>query len=389
MTELLSRLFVKNHKDIKNPTVRHAYGIMAAIVGIIANLFLFVGKLTVGMISGALSITADAFNNLSDAGSQIVSFVSFKIAAKPADRDHPFGHARIEYVASMIVSFFILLVGFELFSESVTKLIAPVPPSKEKWGFTVGVLLGSIAVKLWLGVFNGKLGKKIDSSVMKATAADSFSDVISTSVVLVGMGLYFTFGWERVDAVMGLCVAVMIFIAGLKILNETKNSILGERPSDEVVEDIMRIVGEYPEALGVHDLVVHNYGVGRVFASIHIEVDGKRDIYETHDVIDNIEKRLESELSIGATVHMDPIVTDDETVNRLHDIAKRAVLVIDDRFKIHDFRCVVGQTHTNLIFDVVVPFEVKTKDCDICRKISDAVKLADPNFNTVVTVDRA
>lgn len=389
MTELLLKFFVKDHNDIKAPAVRHAYGIMASIVGIVANLLLFAGKLAVGMISGALSITADAFNNLSDAGSQIVSLVSFKIASKPADRDHPFGHARIEYVASMIVSFLVLLVGFELFTESVSKLVTPVPPSKDKWGFTVGVLVASIAVKLWLGLFNRKLAKKIDSSVMRATSADSFSDAVSTSVVLVGMGVYFVFGWERVDAVMGLCVAVMIFIAGLKILNETKNSILGERPSDEVVEDIMRIVGEYPEALGVHDLVVHNYGVGCVFASIHIEVDGKRDIYETHDVIDNIEKRLESELSIGATVHMDPIVTDDETVNHLHDIAKRAVLVIDDRFKIHDFRCVVGQTHTNLIFDVVVPFEVKTSDCEICRKIAEAVRLADPNFNTVVTVDRA
>ena len=389
MTELLSRLFVKNYKDVKNPVVHHAYGIMASIVGIIANLLLFVGKLTVGMISGALSITADAFNNLSDAGSQIVSLVSFKIASKPADRDHPFGHARIEYVASMIVSFLILLVGFELFTESVTKLITPTPPSKEKWGFTVGVLLGSIAVKCWLGIFNRKLGKKIDSAVMRATAADSFSDMVSTTVVLLGIGLYFAFGWERVDAIMGLCVAVMIFIAGLKILNETKNSILGERPSDEVVEGINRIVSEYPEALGIHDLVVHNYGVGCVFASIHIEVDGKRDIYEMHDVIDNIEKRLEQDLSIEATVHMDPIVTDDATVDHLKDIAKRAVLVIDDRFKIHDFRCVVGQSHTNLIFDVVVPFEVKMSDSDICRKIEEAVRLADPNFNTVVTVDRA
>ena len=389
MTELLARLFVKNSEDIKNSTVRHAYGIMASIVGIVANLLLFVGKLTVGMVSGALSIMADAFNNLSDAGSQIVSLVSFKIASKPADRDHPFGHARIEYVASMIVSFLVLLVGFELFTESISKLIAPVPPSREKWAVTVGVLLASIAVKLWLGIFNRKLAKKIDSSVMRATSADSFSDAVSTTVVLLGMGLYFVFGWDRVDAIMGLCVAVMIFIAGLKILNETKNSILGERPSDEVVEGITRIVGEFPEALGIHDLVVHNYGVGCVFASIHIEVDGKRDIYETHDVIDNIEKRLESELSIEATVHMDPIVTDDATVDHLRDIARRAVAVIDDRFKIHDFRCVVGQSHTNLIFDVVVPFEVKLTDDEICHKIAEAVRLADENFNTVVTVDRA
>lgn len=387
MTELLSK-FIKNRENVSDPAVRRAYGTMAGAVGVVVNLILFAGKLTAGTLSGAISITADAFNNLSDAGSQIISLVSFKISAKPADRGHPFGHARIEYVASMIVSFLVLLVGYELFTESVSKLIHPVPPSREKWLLTVAVLAASVLTKLWLGFFNWRLGKKIDSSVMKATTADSLSDAMATFAVLIGMIIYLIFGWVRVDAIMGVAVSVLIFVAGIKILNDTKNSILGEAPSDEIVSGIRRVVREYPGALGIHDMVIHNYGPGRVIASLHVEVDGKGDIFELHEMIDNIEKEINTELLIEATIHMDPVVTDDECVNILREKTEEAVRLVDVRLRIHDFRCVRGKSLTNLIFDVAVPFEVKLPDGEICAAIRAEIKRINTGYNAVITVDR-
>ena len=388
MTALLCRLFIKNRDNVSNPKVRSAYGTLSSIVGIVLNLILFAGKLTVGLLAGAISITADAVNNLSDAGSQIVSFVSFRIAAKPADRDHPFGHARIEYVASMIVSFLILHVGLDLVVDSVKKLINPEPPSMENMIVTLCVLGGSVLCKLWLGLFNRSLGKKIDSSVMKATAADSLSDALSTTAVAIGLVLYIVFDWVWIDAAMGLVVSVLILWAGIKILNETKNAILGERPTDDVVQGINGIVAEYPEALGIHDMVVHNYGAGRTIASLHIEVDGKGDIFALHDTMDNIERRLERDLGIEATIHMDPIVTDDEQVNRLRVIAAQTVSGIDERLRIHDFRCVIGHTHTNLIFDIAAPFELKMSDRELCDIVNLKLKVLDSTLFAVITVDR-
>ena len=388
MTALLCRLFIKNRDNVGDPKVRSAYGTLSSIVGIVLNLILFAGKLTVGLLAGAISITADAVNNLSDAGSQIVSFVSFRIAAKPADHDHPFGHARIEYVASMIVSFLILHVGLDLVVDSVKKLINPEPPSMENMIVTLCVLGGSVLCKLWLGLFNRSLGKKIDSSVMKATAADSLSDALSTTAVAIGLVLYIVFDWVWIDAAMGLVVSVLILWAGIKILNETKNAILGERPTDDVVQGINGIVAEYPEAMGIHDMVVHNYGAGRTIASLHIEVDGKGDIFALHDTVDNIERRLERDLGIEATIHMDPIVTDDEQVNRLRVIAAQTVSGIDERLRIHDFRCVIGHTHTNLIFDIAAPFELKMSDKELCDAVNSKIRALDNTMFAVITVDR-
>ena len=388
MTALLCRLFIKDRDNVSSPKVRGAYGALSSIVGIILNLILFAGKLTVGLLAGAISITADAVNNLSDAGSQIISLVSFRIASKPADRAHPFGHARIEYVASMIVSFLILHVGFDLVVDSVQKLINPEPPSLENMVVTLCVLGGSVLCKLWLGLFNRALGKKIDSSVMKATAADSLSDALSTTAVAIGLVLYIVFDWVWIDAAMGLVVSVLIIWAGIKILNETKNAILGERPADEVVQGINDIVAQYPEALGIHDMVVHNYGACRTIASLHIEVDGKGDIFALHDTIDNIERQLERELDIEATIHMDPIVTDDEKVSCLRIIAAQTVSGIDERLRIHDFRCVVGHTHTNLIFDIATPFELKITDKELCDIVNLKLKVLDSTLFAVITVDR-
>ncbi len=367
---------------------RRVSGMTAAVVGIVLNCLLFAGKFTVGSISGAISITADAFNNLSDAGSQIVSLISFRISAKPADRNHPFGHARIEYVASMIVSFLVLLVGWELFGSSLGKLIRPEPPSRERWVLTLSVLAASVAAKLWLGLYNRRLGKRLDSSVMFATAADSFSDALSTLAVMVGMVLYLIFGWVRVDSIVGMAVSVVIFVAGVKILSDTKNSILGCPPSDEIVRGISRVVDEYPGALGIHDMVIHNYGPGRALASLHIEVDGKGDIFEIHEMIDDIEKKINSELQIEATIHMDPIVTDDERVDRMREEADRAVSRVDERLRIHDFRCVIGKAHTNLIFDVSAPYELKLTDDELRAAVAAAIREINPSSNAVVTVDR-
>ncbi|MBQ5833833.1 MAG: cation transporter [Clostridia bacterium] len=388
MTEFLVRRFVKNREDIRDPQVRRQYGMLSSITGIILNLLLFLSKFVVGTLFGSVSIVADAVNNLSDAGSQIISMISFRISAKPADREHPFGHARIEYVASMIVSFLILLIGLELLRESLRKIFSPELPERS-W-ITVGVLLMSILVKLWLCIFNRVLAKRIDSAIMRATAADSLSDVLSTSAVLLTTLLLLLFPSLTVnlDAYMGVIVAILILVAGIRILNDTKNSILGEAPSEDTVRMIHDLVAEYPDALGIHDLTVHNYGPGHTIAALHIEVDGSRDIFLSHDMIDTIEQRLRRECGIEATIHMDPIVTDDREVNALRERVSQIVREIDPAVRIHDFRFVRGITHSNLIFDVAVPFELSLSEEEIKERVSDLVSRIDPAYFAVITVDR-
>ena len=388
MTELLSRLFVKNHQDAQNPAVRTAYGTMVSITGIVINLILFTAKFVVGSVFGAISIVGDAVNNLSDAGTQIISLISFRIAAKPADREHPFGHARIEYVTSMIVSFLVMLVGFELLKSSFSQIFSPEHPDSSP--IAIIVLVGSMLCKLWLGLFNRTIGKRIDSSVMRATAADSLSDVFATGAVLVATVLPMIFtnmNWNP-DAYMGVIVAVLIIVAGFRILNESKNAILGEAPSEEIVKQITDVVDKYEGALGIHDMVVHNYGPGRIIASLHIEVDGSVNVFETHDMIDTIEKDLRENCGIEATIHMDPIVTDDEQVTALRAKTAEAVKKIHPSMQIHDFRFVAGATHTNLIFDVVVPFEVKMSEAEVKAAVAEKVKEIDPTYCVVIEVDR-
>jgi cation diffusion facilitator family transporter len=352
------------------------------------NILLAAGKIAVGLLFGAISLAGDGINNLSDAGSQIISFISFKMAAKPADRDHPFGHARIEYVASMIVSFFVMLVGFNLFRESIEKILddGQVTDGSNVW-LMVGVLTVSILFKLWLVLFNRRIAKKIDSAVMRATAADSLSDAGASTAVLIAM-LIFKFTGVDIDGYMGIAVAVVIFIAGIKILNDTKNSILGEAPSEEIVEKIRAVVAEYPDALGIHDMIVHSYGPGRTMATLHIEVDGSKCVFESHDMIDLIERRLYEECSVQASIHMDPIVADDEEVNKMRALVIDKVKSIDERLDIHDFRFVRGVTHTNLIFDVYVPFEIKQSDDEVKKAIADKIFEIDKNYLTVATIDR-
>jgi len=386
LANILIRLFIKDSDNIRSPEVRRAYGTLGSVVGIIFNLILAIGKYTVGFLFGAISLMADGINNLSDAGSQIISFISFKMASKPADRDHPFGHARIEYVASMIVSFLILHVSVDLLSESINKILDPDITTTFSWIMIV-VLGVSVLVKLWLCYFNRKLADKITSSVMKATAADSLSDAIATAAVLVAM-LVFKFTGFDADGYMGIAVAVVIFVAGIKILNETKNAILGESADPEVVENVKRIVEEFPDALGMHDMVVHSYGPGQTIVTLHIEVDGDKSVFDSHDMIDMIERRLNTELGIQSNIHMDPIVTNDEEVSHMREVVRGLVKEIDERLDIHDFRFVRGVTHTNLIFDISAPFEFKMSDNDLKKEIDRRISEYNPEYFTVTTVDR-
>ena len=385
MTDFILKLFVKNYENKKDPAVRQRCGSAVSIIGIAVNLLLAGFKLFAGILSGAISITADAVNNISDAGSQVVSLITFKISAKPADREHPFGYARIEYVASMIVSFLILFVSISLFSESIQKIITP---SETDYSILVMVILAvSVLAKLWLFFFARSAGKKINSDVIKASATDSLSDAGATFAVLVSAIIAKATGFD-IDGYMGIAVAIVIFIAGIKVLNETKNSILGSAPEPEVVESIVAIATEYDEVLGVHDMVVHNYGPGNTICSFHAEVDGKADVFATHDCIDNIERRLFHELGIRTTIHMDPIVTDDEKVSALRIRVAAAVKEIDERLTIHDFRYVEGVTHTNLIFDVTVPFEIKHSNERVKELVSNKISEIDPNYFAVITIDR-
>ena len=389
MTDLLIKIFIKDHMNPDKPEIREKYGVFSSIVGIITNLILATLKLVAGLLSFSIAIVADALNNLSDAGSSLISFVSFKIAAKPADKEHPFGHARIEYVSSMIVSFLILLVGFELMKNSVSGLISKDGANLEITTLTYVILSISIVLKLWLGLFYRKIAKKISSSVVAAAAADSFSDCASTSAVLASSIIVGLSGLWYVDSIVGLAVSVMIMIAGIKILNETKNSLLGEAPIQEVVDGIKRTVEKYPEVVGIHDMLVHNYGPKTYIVSFHAEVDGSQDIYLLHDAIDNIEREINEDMRILCTIHMDPIVTNDETVNELRSFAARAAKEICPEATIHDFRTVVGNTHTNLIFDLVLPFDVKENPDKIVDDLQRLVFQKRPNCYCVITVDRA
>ena len=388
MTKLLLRLFVKDGENPDDPKVRAAVGTLSGVVGIACNLLLFGFKLLVGTLTGSVSITADAMNNLSDASGSIVTFIGFRVADKPADAGHPYGHARAEYLSGLGVAVLILVIGVDLLKESIEKIVTPEPPERS-W-VAVFVLIGSMLVKLFMAFLNRTVGKKIDSPVMLATATDSLSDVLSTGAVLVSVLLpllipAFTF---NIDAYMGVFVAVLILIAGWKLLMDAKNAILGGPPPLETVTQINRILAEYPGVLGVHDLEVHNYGPGHVIVTLHAEVDGKKDVFATHDMIDTIEKRICRECGIRATIHMDPIVTDDAAVNALRDVVLAEVRAVDPSLSIHDFRFVAGPTHSNLIFDLAVPFECPRSNEELRRAVSSRLSRLDPSYFSVITVDR-
>ena len=374
---------------MEDPKIRERAGTLSGIVGIAVNLLLSAAKLTAGILSSSAAVIADAVNNMSDAGSSLISLVSFRISGKPADRKHPFGHARIEYIASMIVSFLILLVGTELLFDSFRTLFGLAEAETVEISLlTILILTGSILAKLWLALFYKKVGKLTDSSVIRAAAADSLSDCASTLAVLVSSIVIRYTGWVIVDAIVGLAVSALILIAGVRILNETKNSLLGEAPVDETVRAIEAIVAEYSEVIGVHDLLVHNYGPGHLFATFHAEVDGDGNIYHLHDVIDNLEREIHERLGILCTIHMDPIAVNDERTEALCRFAEECVATVDPKITIHDFRAVIGTTHTNLIFDIVLPYESPLTPDEVCEAIGKEVAARHPDYYCVITVDR-
>ena len=386
MTNFLIKHFIPNASDVKSPAVRQRYGVVSGVVGILCNALLCTAKIAAGLLTGAVSIVADGINNLSDGGSCVVSLLGFKMAGKPADDKHPFGHGRIEYVAGLIVSFIIVLMGVELAKTSLDKIFHPEEISFS-W-ITPAVLGISILVKLWMCFFNRKMGDKIDSAVLRATAMDSLSDVAATSAVLAGFVIGY---WARVnlDGYLGVLVALFILYTGVSTAKGTLDLLLGEAPDPEFVKQIQQEVLSYPEIIGVHDLIVHNYGHGHSVVSLHAEVPCDVDILKIHDTIDNAERDLKKKFDCEVVIHMDPIITDDKETNEIHQKLSSIVRLLDSRVTIHDFRMVKGPTHTNLIFDIVVPHQFRLTDDQVVESLRQAVKALDARYEIVVNVDKA
>lgn len=385
MFTVLVKKFIKDYKNVKDPAVRTKYGVLSGTVGIGLNVVLFAVKYFAGLISGSVAITADAFNNLSDAGSSVITLLGFRLASTKPDKEHPFGHGRIEYLSALAVSMIIVLMGFEVGKSSVIKIISPV--ASEISALTISILVFSVIVKFYMYLYNRKYGKYIDSSAMAATAADSLSDAASTTVVLISM-LIMKFLGVDVDGWCGILVALFILKAGIDSAKDTLGDLLGRPPSKEFIDEIERIVMSHEKVIGMHDLIIHDYGPGRVMVSLHGEVPGNEDFYQMHDLIDNIEKDLQRELGCQAVIHMDPIDVDDEKLRENKEIVNRIVTDIDSRLTMHDFRMVSGPTHTNIIFDVVVPFDFSLSDSEIKSRIENAVKEQRSNFYCVINIDR-
>lgn len=385
MIKLLVKLFIKDSENVKDPDVREKYGMLAGIMGIIFNVILFAAKYFAGVIAGSVAITADAFNNLSDAGSSLITLFGFKLAGQKPHSDHPFGHGRFEYIAGLIVAMLIIHMGLDLVKDSFAQIMHP--ENVEFSALSAGILIASILVKLYMSVYNRFFAKKIDSVAMQATATDSLSDAVSTLVVLVSM-IVGKYTGLAIDGYAGALVALMILWAGFCAARDTISPLLGNAPEKEFVDKIYSIVRACPLVTGVHDLVIHDYGAGRRMISLHAEVSASGDIMATHDAIDLIERQLCNELKCHAVIHMDPIVTDDWMINSTKDcIAAALCEKLHKDVTIHDFRMVAGPTHTNVIFDAVLPFEVKMDVTEAKKRVDEIVKELDPNYNTVVTID--
>lgn len=385
MIRLLAGIFIKDRENVSDPGVRQAYGVLCGAVGIALNLLLFAGKWLAGILSGSIAVTADAFNNLSDAGSSVITLIGFKLSGQKPDPEHPFGHGRMEYISGLFVSVAILIMAFELVKTSVGKIISPEPV--EGSALILLILAASVLVKLYMAYYNRRIGKKISSAAMGATAADSLSDTVSTAAVFLATVLSMTAGWQ-IDGWCGLLVGIFIFYSGVKAMKETIDPLLGQAPDRELVEKIRKLVTGYPAVKGIHDMIIHDYGPGRLMITLHVEVDARGDMVRIHDEIDNIERELQETLNCHATIHMDPVETENETVKQLRRQTARAVAGLDSRLSIHDFRMVQGETHTNLIFDVVVPYECPMRDEEVIKKLQEAVRGFQGNYYAVIQVDR-
>lgn len=386
MTKLLLRLFVKNREDTASPVVRGAYGKLAGVVGIVCNLLLFAGKLVAGLLSGAVSIMADAVNNLSDAASSIVTLLGFHLAERPADESHPFGHARIEYISGLGVAALILIIGVELGKSSFDKILHPA--AVKFTGLTLGILVASMVVKLWMALFQRSLGKRISSATLAAAAADSRNDVISTAAVLVSclVGHFFSL---KIDGYVGLLVALFIIWSGCGVARETISPLLGEPADPDLVRRIRDLILSHDKTLGLHDLMVHDYGPGQCFASVHVEMDAREDPLLCHDIIDDMERDALRDLRVHLVIHYDPIITDDEELNRMRALVQQELEEIRSDLTLHDFRMVRGPGHTNLIFDLALPFAMQGRELEIKSRIDKRVKQENRRYYTVITFDDA
>lgn len=385
MTDLILRIFVRDHKNTEDPAVRDKCGRVAGAVGIVTNFLLFLMKIIVGTVFHSVSVTADAVNNLTDSGSSVVTLIGFKMASKPADEKHPFGHARIEYLSGVIVSFIVIFLGLQLGMSSIEKILTPEENALTPVALVVLVI--SILAKLWQCLFYRKVGRMIKSESVEATSKDSRNDVIATSVVLLGAVITMLTG-VNLDGYMGAAVALFILFSGVQLTISTADPLLGQAPEGELVQTITEKMLSYPGIIGMHDLAVHNYGVDRCFASAHCEVDAKNDILVSHDLIDNIERDFSRDLGIHMVIHLDPVIVGDARTDALHRKVQSLVTALYPTVTIHDFRVIWGVTHSNIVFDAAVPFAVKDSDAVITQKLGAEIQKLDPDYRTVVTIDR-
>ena len=386
MLNLLSRLLIKNRDDVSSPSVRQAYGVLCGALGIFLNLCLFAGKLAAGLLSNSIAITADAFNNLSDAGSSVITLIGFRMAGQKPDPDHPFGHGRIEYISGLLVAVIIALMGLELLKTSFSKILHP-----EEIAFSpviAVILFVSILVKCYMYLYNRQIGKRIDSTAMLATATDSLSDTAATAVVLVS-SLTAHFTGLAIDGWCGLAVGLFICYAAYSAAKDTISPLLGQAPDKEFVRKINDIVMAHSGVLGIHDLIVHNYGPGRILISLHAEVPADGNILTMHDMIDTIEHELRSALNCHAVIHMDPVCVGDEETDRLKELVAGCLAEISPALTMHDFRIVSGPTHTNLIFDVVTPYNFDLSDEALTQRIEEKIHEDNPNYFAVIDIDKA
>lgn len=386
MKNLLIKLFIKDPDNTRDPAVRESYGSLAGTVGIVSNLILCSFKIITGVIFGSIAVLADGINNLSDAASSLITLLGFKIAGKPADKDHPYGHGRSEYMAGLVVSVMVEAIGISLLKSSIEKTLHPEPVDFST--LTIAVLVVAILIKLWQTGFNVSIGKLISSDALLATAADSRNDVISTSAVLLSTVIGKFTGYNP-DGPVGILVALFIIRAGWELLKEGISPIIGQAPDPQIVAELRREITKHPCCLGVHDLIIHDYGPGRMFASVHVEVDADKDIMATHDEVDNIETEVYEKMGIILTCHMDPLLLNDPLTETVKSQIKEIMESIPDILSFHDVRVVPGPTHINVVFDVVLAFDSKMTPHDCKVKLAEELVKFNPLYKTVVTVDRA
>lgn len=385
MIEKMLRVFVKDYQNTADETVRKNYGFFSSITGIVCNIFLFILKYALGVISGSVSVISDAFNNLSDSGSCFITLIGYKMAAKPADKDHPFGHGRLEYIFSMLIAAIVIVVGIELFGTSVDKIRNP-QEIRFDW-VVLAALAASVFVKLWLFYFNRVLGRKIQSSVMLATAQDSVNDTIATSAAIVAL-VSSSFTDFPIDGLMGCLVSIFVMHAGYGIIKDTVDELIGKPADPKVIAKLKEILDASEITLGYHDILIHSYGPGVTFGSVHVEVDSRGNIMEIHEKIDQLERQVYCSLKVLLTIHMDPIEMENTVLDEAKRVAKEVLAEIDPQLSMHDFRMVSGQERTNLIFDLVLPFECKLKEKELLEQLDLGLQKKDPTYHAVVNIDR-